>query len=412
MQTAYPASTDFTPNPRAGEPPSHEEFVALHVGGSIRVKPVPVSALRRFGPRPMRVLLFGGGPLIGWGLRDHNVGLAGNVADQLAAASRRGVQMEVVADGEPARQAAITGFRGLRLWRFDAIVVVLGQPSGKGSAQDQAYWTTELVRALLVDGAPTAALSVYDSSLTAEPPKSVWARPTARLCQTQRDAAEIACARTGRIRFGELTSPLRVPSPGRPFEAMQFAHWAEQIVHRLMQQFEDLRAAAPASPMPVTRQEDERFRQRALESLRIGREANERLEWLVNAALTRFGAAGAAINIIDGDSQWSKASVPFNPDMPREVAYCAHAIQHEGSTLINDARLDERLIGNPLVERVRFYAAHPIRSWDGYRIGTLCVHGPEPRTMRQSDLAPLRDLAGLVEQELWSSALRPHGDHR
>ncbi|MBW4042494.1 MAG: hypothetical protein HIU86_10270 [Acidobacteria bacterium] len=411
MPTAYPAPADSTPSPRESESSSPEEFIALHVRGSIQVKPVPVAAVRRIGPRPLRVLLFGGGPLIGWGLRDHNVGLAGNVADQLAAASRRGVEMEVVADGEPARQAAVAGFRGLRLWRFDAVVVVLGQPCGKGTALDQAYWTSELVRALLVDGSPTAALSVYDSSLTVEPPKSVWARPVARLAQTQRDAAELACARTGRIRFGELTSPLRVPSPGRPFESMQFAHWGEQIVHRLMQQVDDLRAANPV-PAALPRQEDERFRQRALESLRIGRDGNERLDWIVNAALTRFGAAGAAINIIDRELQWSKASVPFNPDIPREIAYCAHAIHHDGSTLINDARSDERLVGNPLVDRIRFYAAHPIRSWDGYRIGTLCVYGLEPRTMRPSELAPLRDLAGLVEQELWAGALRPLGDLR
>ena len=109
-----------------------EEFVARHIGDSIQTKPVPVTVLRRGGPRPLHVLLFGGGPVIGWGLRDHNLGLAGHLADRLASVTRRGVELEVVADEEPVRQVAIEGIRGLRLRRYDAIVSVLGQPSREG----------------------------------------------------------------------------------------------------------------------------------------------------------------------------------------------------------------------------------------------------------------------------------------
>ena len=408
MSAIYSPGSEPPPRRQVSAPAAQDEFVARHVGDSIQVKPVPFAALRRFGPRPLRVLLFGGGPLLGLGLTDHNLSLAGHVADGLAATTRRGVEMDVVADPNPVRQTAIQGIRGLRLWRYDAVVAVLGHPAAKASPHEQAYWTSELVRSLLVDGSPSAALSVYDSSLTAPISRSVWPRPGVRLPQTQRDAAERACARTGRVRFGELTSPLRVPLEGRPFHSTQFEEWAEQIVHRTLQQLEELRPMNLPSQAEAPQPDDERFRQRALDSLRLTRDASSRLERLVSDALEQYGAAGAAINIIDRDQQWSKVAVPVHLDMPREQGYCSHAIQVDGSTLINDSRLDPRLVGNPLTEQIRFYAAHPIRTWDGYRIGTICVYGPQPRAMRLSELTPLRDLAGLVEQELWSNALKPH----
>lgn len=386
-------------------PSAQEGFVAQHLGDSVRVKPMPVVALRRGGPRPLRVLLFGGGPLVGWGLRDHDLGLAGHVADRLAADLRRGVEMDVIADEEPVRRRAIEGMRGLRLWRYDAVVVVLGRPSPKGSVDEHTYWTAELVRTLLLSGGPSTASLVCDSALTAEVPRSLRARTAARFLQTQRDAAERACARTDRVRFSELNRPLRPPAEGRPFDAGQFDEWAEDIVHRVLQQLEHLRAAGPVAAGSASRSDEERFRQRALDSLRLSRDAGPRLEHIVDRARRIYGAAGAALNMIDNDRQWSKVALPALLDVPREHAFCNLAIQADRSTLINDSLLDLRLAGNPLSADIRFYAAHPVRSWDGYRIGTLCVYGPEPRKMRMSDLEQLRDLAGLAEQELWSDSL-------
>ncbi len=412
MSTTTPA----WPPPRSARPlsgiPGQEEFVARHIGDSIQTKPVPVTVLRRGGPRPLRVLLFGGGPVVGWGLRDHNLGLGGHLADRLNSVTRRGVELMVVADEEPVRQLAIEGIRGLRLGRYDAIVSVLGQPSPKGSVDDHAYWTAELVRVLLVDGNPAAALLVYDSSLTAALSRSLRARGASRFGQTQHDAAERACARSGRVRFGEMGSPYRMPAEGRPFDSSQFDEWADEIVHRLTQQFEQVRSVSAAAEVVPPRPDDERFRQRALDSLRLGRGSNPRLAQLVTKAREKYGAAGAAINIIDNDQQWSKVAEPVDLDMPRDQAFCHHAIQTDRSTLINDTQLDPRLVGNPLIGQIRFYAAHPIRSWDGYRIGTLCVYGTEPRKMQHSDLEPLRELAGLVEQELWSDVLKRHTGDR
>jgi GAF domain-containing protein len=49
---------------------------------------------------------------------------------------------------------------------------------------------------------------------------------------------------------------------------------------------------------------------------------------------------------------------------------------------------------------VRFYAAHPIESQDGFRIGTLCVFDLVPHDVGEVDGAVLRDLALLAEAEI------------
>jgi hypothetical protein len=49
------------------------------------------------GRRPLRVLLIGSGPVVGWGVGSHDLALPGAVARSLAAAPHRGAGVEVVA---------------------------------------------------------------------------------------------------------------------------------------------------------------------------------------------------------------------------------------------------------------------------------------------------------------------------
>lgn len=78
--------------------------------------------------------------------------------------------------------------------------------------------------------------------------------------------------------------------------------------------------------------------------------------------------------------------------------------------LINDTWTDARTQNNPLTQGpagVRFYAGFPVRTWDGYRVGMVCIAGRTPRSLRPRDLDHLRDIAARVEQSLGRLALQP-----
>ena len=64
---------------------------------------------------------------------------------------------------------------------------------------------------------------------------------------------------------------------------------------------------------------------------------------------------------------------------------------------------DPRTLANPLVTGdfgLEFYAGAPLTAREGHNLGTLCILDVNPRTMSPVDTANLRDLAGLVMQDL------------
>lgn len=114
----------------------------------------------------------------------------------------------------------------------------------------------------------------------------------------------------------------------------------------------------------------------------------------------------AYIAIIDSQRQWFKASVGLCGMMretSRDESFCGHTILDDEPLVIPNALEDERFFDNPLVvgePYIRFYAGHPLKGPDGQNVATLCIADTEPRDFSDSDLATLRHLAELAEQEL------------
>lgn len=110
------------------------------------------------------------------------------------------------------------------------------------------------------------------------------------------------------------------------------------------------------------------------------------------------------ISLIDKDRQWFKSRVGLNvEETPRKVSFCSHTIQDEGLLIVEDARKDPRFSDNALVTgipHIGFYAGIPIRSDDGYALGTLCVIDRNPRSLSAQEQAVLTRLGRLVEELL------------
>jgi GAF domain-containing protein len=112
----------------------------------------------------------------------------------------------------------------------------------------------------------------------------------------------------------------------------------------------------------------------------------------------------ALISLVAADRQWFKSSVGLDlTETPRAVAFCAHTILQDSPMVVADATADARFAQNPFVtgpEGLRFYAGVPLKSRDGYNLGTLSVLDRMPRTPPPEDLDVLQDLAGMVVDEL------------
>ena len=158
----------------------------------------------------------------------------------------------------------------------------------------------------------------------------------------------------------------------------------------------------PPAPLPT----DEAERLAALRRLGIlDTPDEERFDRLVRLASASIGTPVALVSLVDEHRQWFKARVGLDAtETPREMAFCAHAINDPAETLVvPDATLDPRFADNPLVTDdpgVRFYAGRVVNGPDGDPLGTLCVIDDRPREFAEHDDRVLTDLAHLVEDEL------------
>ncbi|MDR5740520.1 PAS domain S-box protein [Caballeronia sp. LZ016] len=157
------------------------------------------------------------------------------------------------------------------------------------------------------------------------------------------------------------------------------------------------------APLPF----NENDRLRVLRSLAIlDTPAEEVFDRLTRVLAHMLHVPMALITFIDSERQWFKSRVGVTAcETSREVAFCAHALTAEDMLVVEDARRDPRFRDNPAVTgpmSVRFYAGVPLRSADGYVLGTLCAIDTVERSLSHDERAAMRDLARTVERELLS----------
>ena len=113
----------------------------------------------------------------------------------------------------------------------------------------------------------------------------------------------------------------------------------------------------------------------------------------------------ALVSLVDETRQWFKAVHGLEVrETPRELSFCAYAIHNDEVLVVPDATADARFAGNALVTDapgIRFYAGAPLKTSDGFALGSLCAIDTERReSITPEQQQALRDLAGLVADQL------------
>lgn len=144
---------------------------------------------------------------------------------------------------------------------------------------------------------------------------------------------------------------------------------------------------------------DELARQAALQACGVLSQVAEPL-FDESATLVRglFGTAFAAVTFLDDEHQWFKARAGFDLEQTvRDGSFCGYCIQFPGVLWVDDATADPRFHDSPFVAGppfVRFYAGAPLRSKDGWRVGTVCAMDLAPRPFDPALAKRLAAIAG------------------
>jgi signal transduction histidine kinase len=107
------------------------------------------------------------------------------------------------------------------------------------------------------------------------------------------------------------------------------------------------------------------------------------------------------ITLIDKDRQWfkSKCGIGIN-ETHRDVSFCGHVIvENKDVYIVEDARKSLTFFDNPFVvenPNVVFYAGVPLRSENGFALGTLCVFHDDLIELSEEQLYSLKGLANQV----------------
>ena len=121
---------------------------------------------------------------------------------------------------------------------------------------------------------------------------------------------------------------------------------------------------------------------------------------ILSLAAKIFNVPVAIITLVDNDRIWFKSSYGLEIEqIPRDPGLCSSAIMSDEIYIVEDARADPRTLVNPLVAGsmgLQFYAAAPLKSLNGFKLGTFCIIDKNPRQLNAKETSMLLQLARIV----------------
>ena len=125
---------------------------------------------------------------------------------------------------------------------------------------------------------------------------------------------------------------------------------------------------------------------------------------LTAVAANLFRVPIAIVSLVDHDRIWFKSHHGLEAcEVGREPGLCASAIFSSDVYHVRDAIADVRTLSNPLAAGkfgLRFYAAAPLRTHDGFNLGTFCIMDRKPRELASFEMEMLTKLAALVMDQM------------
>lgn len=129
---------------------------------------------------------------------------------------------------------------------------------------------------------------------------------------------------------------------------------------------------------------------------------DESFDRITRMASKLFDLPIAAVSLTDADRQWFKSRVGVDHwEIPRFKACCGEVADTSDFLVVTDLLQSATYQNSVLADSgVRFYAGAPLKTREGYTLGSMCVLGHEPREITEQERALLTDMAAMVMDQI------------
>jgi len=160
-------------------------------------------------------------------------------------------------------------------------------------------------------------------------------------------------------------------------------------------------------PEPDETLRDDPNRIEALKRYNIfGTPSEKSFDNIAQLATDFFDVPISLVTFVDTENVFLKSNIGIEEIRinPRNNSLCSMALLNDDVTVFNDIEnIDPLLLSDPITAAelgFKFYAGAPLITYDGFRIGTICVMDTKTRTFSEKDKRLLKKMARIVMDEI------------